>query len=123
MTMKERVHSYQNEYFNALIDKYTNKKQKPQSHGMNHAIVSYLHTNDANLTELYIDDMPFLNDMDDFMSTIETAGITEFLLCDNSTALMESLHYLFAHGWQIAGTCEVDISLVTTRQGLRMKRA
>ena len=123
MTMKERVNSYRNEYLDGLIEKYTEKKQAPESHGMNRAIIAYLHTNDAGLSEYMVDDMPFSNDMDDFMGTIEAAGIVEFLLCDDSTALMESLHYLLAHGWQVAGTCEVEISLVTIKQGLRMRKA
>lgn len=123
MTMKERVTSYRNEYFDGLIEKYTAKKQAPESHGMNRAIIAYLHTNDASLSELMVDDMPFSNDMDDFMGTIEAAGITEFLLCDDSTALMESLHYLFSHGWQVVCTCEVETSRITTKQGLRMRKA
>ena len=38
MTMIERVSSFKNEYFNALIEKYTDRKQAPESHGMNRAI-------------------------------------------------------------------------------------
>lgn len=123
MTMIERVSSFKNEYFNALIEKYTDRKQAPESHGMNRAIRAYLESNDENLSELMVSDMPFMQDMDDFMGTIEDAGITEFLLCDTSTALMETLHYLMGHGWQITGTCEFSTSPYTKRQGLRMKKA
>ena len=123
MTMIERVSSFKNEYFNALIEKYTDRKQAPESHGMNRAIRAYLESNDENLSELMVSDMPFMQDMDDFMGTIEAAGITEFLLCDTSTALMETLHYLMGHGWQITGTCELNTTPFTTRQGLRMKKA
>ena len=70
-----------------------------------------------------VSDMPFMQDMDDFMRTIEAAGITEFLLCDTSTGLMESLHYRMGHGWQITGACEFSTSPHTKRQGLRMKKA
>ena len=123
MTMIERVGSFKNEYFNALIEKYTDRQQAPESHGMNRAIRAYLESNDENLSGLMVSDMPFMQDMDDFMGTIEAAGITEFLLCDNSTALMESLHYLMGHGWMVGGTCEVKTSHFSTRQGLRMKKA
>lgn len=123
MTMIERVKSFSNPYFNSLIEKYTDRKEAPESFGMNRAIMSYLNTNDYGLSKLTVDDMPFLQDMDGFMETIEAAGIMEFNLCDNSTGLMESLHYLMAHGWMIAGTCEVEYSHITTQKGLCMKKA
>lgn len=123
MTMIERVSSFNNEYFNSLIVKYSEKKQAPESYGMNRAIRAYLESNDENLSELMVSDMPFLQDMDDFMGTIEAAGITEFLLCDTSTALMETLHYLMGHGWQVAGTHEYAPNAYSKRQGLRMKKA
>ena len=123
MTMIERVGSFNNEYFNGLIVKYSEKEQAPESYGASRAIRAYLESNDENLSELMVSDMPFLQDMDDFMGTIEAAGITEFLLCDTSTALMETLHYLMGHGWQVAGTYEYAPSRYSKRQGLRMKKA
>lgn len=123
MTMIERVSSFNNEYFNSLIAEYSEKKQAPESYGMNRAIRAYLESNDENLSELMVSDMPFLQDMDDFMGTIEAAGITEFLLCETSTALMENLHYLMGHGWQVAGTHEYAPNPYSKRQGLRMKKA
>lgn len=123
MTMIERVSSFNNEYFNGLIVKYSGNGQAPESHGMHRAIMAYLRSNDENLSGLMVDDMPFIQDMDDFMGTIEAAGITEFLLCDNSTGLMESLHYLLGHGWAVGGTCELEASYHTTLRGLRMKKA
>jgi hypothetical protein len=121
--MIERVNSFKNEYLSSLIEEYTDKRKAPESHGMAYAIRAYLASNDENLSELMVLDMPFMQDMDDFMGTIEAAGITEFLLCDKSTALMENLHYLMGHGWQIAGTCELSTTPFTTRQGLRLKKA
>lgn len=123
MTMIERVSSFNNEYFNSLIVKYSGNRQAPESHGMHRAIMAYLRSNDENLSGLMVDDMPFIQDMDDFMGAIEAAGITEFLLCDTSTGLMGSLHYLMGHGWQITEACEFSTSPYTKRQGLRMKKA
>lgn len=122
MTMLERVGSYSNEYFNSLIREYTDKGKAPKSHGMNRAIRAYLNTNDLKVNELLVDDMPFMQDIDDFMGTIEAAGIHEFLLCDTSTALMEYLHYLMAHGWEIAGSYQAEVFPYSTRLGLRMKK-
>lgn len=123
MTMLDRVSSFNNEYFNSLIREYTDKKRRPENFGMSRAIMAYLDTNDSGVTEFMVNDMPFLQDMDGFMEAVEAAGITEFLLCDTSTALMESLHYLMGHGWVVGGACKVEVSHITTRQGLRMKKA
>lgn len=123
MTMLERVGSFNNEYFNSLIREYTDKGQRPESFGMSRAIMAYLDTNDSGAAEFMVGDMPFRQDMDGFMEAVEAAGITEFLLCDTSTALMESLHYLMGHGWMVGGACEVKVGHIATRQGLRMKRA
>lgn len=123
MTMLKRVGSFNNEYFNSLIREYTDKGQRPESFGMSRAIMAYLDTNDSGVAEFMVGDMPFQQDMDGFMEAVEAAGITEFLLCDNSTGLMESLHYLLGHGWIVGGTCEVEDGHFSTRQGLRMKKA
>ena len=123
MTMLDRVGSFNNEYFNSLIREYTDKGQRPESFGMSRAIMAYLDTNDSGIAEFMVNDMPFLQDMDGFMEAVEAAGITEFLLCDNSTGLMESLHYLLGHGWAVGGTCELEVSHHTTLRGLRMKKA
>ena len=69
MTMLERVGSYSNEYFNSLIREYTDKGKAPESHGMNRAIRAYLNTNDLKVNELLVDDMPFMQDIDDFIPT------------------------------------------------------
>ena len=87
-----------------------------------YGIRAYLNTNDLKVNELLVDDMPFMQDIDDFMGTIEAAGIHEFLLCDTSTALMEYLHYLMAHGWEIAGSYQAEVFPYSTRLGLRMKK-
>lgn len=123
MTMLKRVGSFNNEYFNSLIREYTDKGQRPVNFGMSRAIMAYLDTNDSGVAEFMVGDMPFLQDMDGFMEAVEAAGITEFLLCDTSTGLMGSLHYLMGHGWQITGTCEFSNSPYTKRQGLHMKKA
>ena len=123
MTMLKRVGSFNNEYFNSLIREYTDKGQRPVNFGMSRAIMAYLDTNDSGVAEFMVGDMPFLQDMDGFMEAVEAAGITEFLLCDNSTGLMESLHYLLGHGWAVGGTCELEVSQHTTLRGLRMKKA
>ena len=88
MTMLARVSSFDNEYFNSLIREYTDKGQRPENFGMSRAMMAYLDTNDRGVTEFMVSDMPFLRDMDGFMGTVEAAGITEFLLCDTSTALI-----------------------------------
>ena len=91
MTMLARVSSCNNEYFNSLIREYTDKGQRPENFGMSRAIMAYLDTNDSGVAEFMVGDMPFLQDMDGFMEAVEAAGITEFLLCDNSTGDRKSV--------------------------------
>lgn len=35
---------------------------------------------------------------------------------------MEYLHYLMAHGWEIAGSYQAEVFPYSTRLGLRMKK-
>ena len=44
MTMLKRVGSFNNEYFNSLIRKYTDKGQRPESFGMSRAIMAWIPT-------------------------------------------------------------------------------
>ena len=122
MTMLERVKSFRNEYFNSVIQEQTDRKKAPENYGLNRAVRAYLNTNDLGAETFLIDDMHFMQDMNEFMAAIERAGIREFLLCDTSTALMESLCYLMEHGWRVAGNFKLETSPCSAKIGLRMER-
>ena len=60
--------------------------------------------------------------MGEFMEMVDEAGITEFNLCEKSTGLMATLHYLLNNGWAIVGTYEKEIDRHMTLFGLCMKK-
>ena len=70
------------------------------------ALRAYIQTNDLGLDILAVRDMPATTDMPDFVGILAETGITEFLLCDQSSGLMDALHYLLADGWQVCGSSE-----------------
>lgn len=122
MTRKERINSFRNGYFDSLLERGSEQEKTPYSRGMNWALRAYLNTNENGAEEFGIDDMPFMADMDDFMETLEAAGITAFLLWDNSTGLMESLHSLMEHGWEVYGICKTEKPPYPVKMGLRVRR-
>jgi hypothetical protein len=88
------------------------------------AIRAYRQTQTNNLGIYTVEEMPFPQDMPDFMKAVEAdMGIREFYLCDESTGLMESLHYLLHTGWQIGGTFETKVDGFIPLRGLHMKKA
>ena len=61
--------------------------------------------NDSSIFE--VADLPWNEDVVDFVETLRKAGITEIAVTDHSTALMDGLHALDAEGFHIVSTCVV----------------
>lgn len=57
-----------------------------------------------------VQDLPWDRDIHDFVETIRAAGVTEFAVTDQSTALMRLLHLLAAEGCTMQGLCKVTRS-------------
>ena len=55
-------------------------------------------------------DLPWDKDTHDFVETLRAAGIAEFAVTDQSTALMRLLHLLAAEGCTMQGLCKVTRS-------------
>ena len=53
------------------------------------------------------EDLPFENDLPDFVNTLKAAGVTRFAVTDRSTALMESMHCLANLGCSLEGLGKV----------------
>ncbi len=45
----------------------------------------------------------------DFSDTLKAAGVTTFVLTNQSTGLMEDIHNLEAQGWRLTGTCKLPV--------------
>ncbi len=54
-----------------------------------------------------VQDLPWEDNAHDFVETLRAAGITEFAVTDNSTALMRVLHEFAAEGCTMQGLCKV----------------
>ena len=95
--------TYPNAYLEGLIARYNTLGWRRCDRGTATAALAYDQTNELGLDVLAVWDMPCTGDMPAFMDTLAGAGITEFLLCDQSSGLMDALHYLLDEGWQVCG--------------------
>ena len=100
-----------------LLTHYNSVGWQHCDRGTTAALRSYIQTVELGLHTFVVRSMPFPGDRPLFMETLAEAGVTEFLLCEQSTALMEDLHFLLAEGWQISGPYGISPLL-----GLRMRK-
>lgn len=106
--MNDFITTYRNEYLDNLINFFMEKDIDP-SHADSAAIASYRYTNELEQVTFTVERLPSgFDTMGEFMSTVEDqAGIKEFQVFDESTGLMEGLHYLLNTGWEIAAPIEI----------------
>ena len=120
--MKNEI--YTNAYLQQLTEDCRSGKRKLEM-DERYAFWAYGNTRSNKASEYIVDDLGFPRDVPGFMRTMDRAGITEFILADRSTALMEMLNVLLNGGWQIAGTWEKPNKFDFERKeyGLRMRKA
>ncbi len=53
------------------------------------------------------DSFPWERDIEDFVTTLRKAGVTEMAVTDHSTGLMDRLHKLAEYGAVVQGICKV----------------
>ena len=122
--MEREINSYRNEYFEGLIAHYTENPNISCDYSTHYAIRAFYETSEYGLDTYIMQQTPFEQDMGEFMYLVENeAGIKEFYLCDCSTGLMGSLHYLLNASWEIIGLFEKEVSVFTTLRGLHMKKS
>lgn len=64
---------------------------------------AYLQSNERGFDRMVVERPPMDNeDFSDMLHTFEAAGITEFVLADASTGLMERLYVLLDAGYKVA---------------------
>ena len=99
--------TYTNARFENELAYYDANPAAPCDPAISSAFRAYCQTGEQGLGTFMVKDLPSKQDMGQFMDFVENeAGVTEFLLCDRSSGLMEGLHYLLATGWQVCGTYE-----------------
>lgn len=104
----------------AALDAWYEREKRfkyPFSDGQDKAFCAWDKTirNESSIFE--VEDLPWDKDTHDFVETLRAAGITEFAVTDQSTALMRNLHHLAAEGCAMQGLCKVTRSEI--RWGIR----
>lgn len=82
----------------------------PFSNGQNKAFIAWVNSVRDENSIFEVQDLPWDKDTHDFVETLRAAGITEFAVTDQSTALMRLLHLLTAEGCTMQGLCKVTRS-------------
>ena len=52
-------------------------------------------------------DFLFDTEVEDFIHTLDAAGITAMVYTNTSTAVMENIHAFDALGWKLTGLCKI----------------
>lgn len=76
--------------------------------GEGRAYRSWWRSEEAKASRFEVEDLPWDKDLPDFVAALREAGVTEFAVTDQSTALMRCLHILAANGCTIEGLCTVE---------------
>lgn len=84
----------------------------PFTAGQDKAFCAWLSSIRDESSTFEVRDLPWDKDTHDFVKTLRAAGITEFAVTDQSTALMRLLHLLAAEGCTMQGLCTVTRSEV-----------
>jgi len=82
----------------------------PLTDGQDKALCAWFHSVRDESSIFEVRDLPWEKDTHDFVETLRAAGITEFAVTDESTALMRLLHLLAAEGCTMQGLCKVSRS-------------
>lgn len=84
----------------------------PFTNGQDKAFCAWVNSVRDESSIFEVRDLPWDKDTHDFVETLRAAGITEFAVTDQSTALMRLLHLLAAEGCTMQGLCTVTRSEV-----------
>ena len=96
-----------NTYFRALEQA---SSEAPLTDGKHKAYIAWVKSLRSQSSIFEVEDLPWDKDTHDFVETLRAAGITEFAVTDQSTALMRLLHLLAAEGCTMQGLCKVTRS-------------
>ena len=79
----------------------------PYTRGQNKAYQTWCSSILKGSSELECDNLPWENELADFVDTLRSAGFTTLVVTDQSTALMRSLFALTAVNCRLVGLCWV----------------
>ena len=82
----------------------------PYTDGQAKAYLAWITSVRNESSTFEVQDLPWDRDIHDFVETLRAAGISEFAVTDQSTALMRNLHQLVGEGCTMQGLCKVSRS-------------
>lgn len=85
--------------------KENNKPKHPLTGGQGKALRLWIW---AETEELVFDDFVWEREAHDFIDTLRKAGIKTFVVTNQSTSLMENMHWFQQEGCKLVGLCEVE---------------
>ena len=96
---------------------YEREKQfpNPYTSGQCKAYRAYAQSSEIELGEIDLSDFLWEKEVKDFSDTLIAAGVTSFVIINQSTALMENIHQLEEQDWRLVGT--VKLTVTTHRWG------
>ena len=112
--------AFTNDYLDRIISE-NQANETPLPTDTFYAIHAYLNARRNNEAELIVSDLGFAKDVQGFTKTMALAGITEFILTEHSTALMEALNILLDDGWRVTGTWQRK-DRFDKKLGLRLRK-
>ena len=82
---------------------------EPYTSGQYKAYWAFRNSSEIETGDLEINDSLWEREVKDFSDTLKAAGVTTFVLTNQSTGLMEDIHNLEAQGWKLMGTCKLPV--------------
>ena len=70
--------------------------------------------------ELNFDEFVWEHEAHDFIDTLRKAGVETFTVTNQSTALMENMHWFAAEGCTLVGLCEIESTDLWDRDAKKM---
>ncbi len=83
--------------------------ESPYTSGQMKAYWAFDRSSEIETGDLEMGDSLWDREVKDFSDTLRAAGITTFVLTNQSTGLMEDIHNLEAQGWRLVGTCKLPM--------------
>ena len=112
---------YSNSQIERLLNHFENSSHRPENNGQVYALNGYLRSKLDGESDYIVRDIGFVEDIPDFIAFLDMFEIREFILADNSTALMEILCYFLSAGWYVTDRYSKQ-EAHSTLFGLRLRK-
>ena len=81
----------------------------PFTSGQYKAYWAFDRSSEIETGDLEMNDFLWEYEVKDFTETLRAAGLTTFVMTNQSTGLMRNIHELEAEGWRLVGACKLAV--------------